>query len=103
MRGVVEVELIDLPNRRGPDPDRNRASPNDRRESIPLSHRERLRIADSRDPMTPGSHDDRRRDDGPACRRDADLVDSGDPGQALVPEAALVAEGRDDDGHRASG
>src|SRR6185312_16850252 len=32
--------------------------------------------------------------------RDPDLIDADDPSQTFVPEAALVTEGRDDDGHR---
>ena len=64
------------------------------------------RVLESRTPgirWQPGPHDHGRRDDRPAGRRDADLVDADDPDEALVPEAALVAEGRDDDGHRRLG
>ena len=65
--------------------------------------RQRLRVADARDPVTAGPHDHGRCDDRAAGRRDADLVDADDPDEALVPESALVAEGRDDGSHRALG
>jgi hypothetical protein len=52
--------------------------------------------------VTAGLHDHSRGDDRAAGRSDADLVDARDPFVPGVPEAALVAEGRDDDGHRPS-
>ena len=98
VRGVVDVELVDLADRRGADADRDRARPDQRREPLALGRRQRLRVADAGDPMAARPHDHGRRDDRAAGRRDPDLVDADDPDEALVPEAALVAEGRDDDG-----
>jgi hypothetical protein len=45
-------------------------------------------------------HDHGRGDDGSARGRHADLVDTGDADEALVPQAAFLAESRDSDGHR---
>jgi hypothetical protein len=53
--------------------------------------------------MTAGLHDHGRGDDSSARRRNTDLVDARDAGVTVVPEATLVAEGRNDDGHRSSG
>ena len=100
---VVDVQLVDLADRRGADADRDGAAPDDRGEPLALGHRQGLRVAHAGDPVAAGLHDHGRGDDGAARRGDPDLVDADDPGQALVPEAALVAEGRDDDGHRRSG
>jgi hypothetical protein len=53
--------------------------------------------------MTAGLHDHRRGDDRPTRRRHADFVDTGDPASTLVPQAALMAEAGNDQGHRPSG
>jgi hypothetical protein len=103
MRGVIDVELVDLADRRGADADGHRPRPDHRGEAFTLAGRERLRVPDARDPMTARTHDHGRRDHGPTGRCDADLVHADDPGQALVPESALVAEGRDDRSHRRLG
>jgi hypothetical protein len=50
--------------------------------------------------MTAGPHDHGSRDDRAACRCDPDLIDAHDADDALVPESALVAKGRDDRSHR---
>ena len=70
---------------------------------LALGRGQRLRIAHARDPMTAGLHDDGRGHDRPARRGHADLVDAGDASQSLVPQAALMAKGRDDRAHRPSG
>ena len=83
-------------HRRGPDADRDGPRPDDRGEPLALGRGQRLRVADARDPVAARPHDHGGRDDRAAGRRDADLVDADDPRESLVPEAALVAEGRDD-------
>ena len=103
VRGVVDVELVDLADGGGADADRDGPLPDQRREALALGHRQGLRVAHAGDAVAAGLHDHGRRDDRAAGRCDPDLVDARDAGQALVPEAALVAEGRDDDGHRAQG
>ena len=103
VRRVVDVQLVDLADRRSPDADRHRPRPDDRRELLALGHRQGLGVADARDPMTARLHDHGRGDDGPAGRGHADLIDARDAEVTVVPEPAFVAEGRDDDGHRPSG
>src|SRR5205814_5048443 len=87
---VIDVELVDLADGRSPDAHRHGACPDQGGEALALAHREGLRVADTGNPVAPGFHDHRGRDDGTAGGRDTDLVDAGHPGQALVPEAALV-------------
>ena len=103
MRGVVDVELVDLADRCRADADRERAPPDERGEPFALRGRECLGIADAGDPVAARTHDHGRRDDGAAGRRDADLVDADHPDEPVVPEAALVAKGRDDRSHRSLG
>ncbi len=100
MGGVVDVELVDLANRRGPDADRHGSRPDQRGEPLALCGRQRLGVADAGDAMAARSHDHGRRDDRAARRRDADLVHADHPDEPVVPEAALVAEGGDGHGHR---
>ena len=52
VRGVIDVELVDLADRRRPDPDRHRPRPDDRRETLALRRGQRLGVADARDAMT---------------------------------------------------
>ena len=103
VRRVVDVQLVDLADGRRADADGDGALPDHRGEALALGRGQRLRVADALDPVAAGLHDHGRRDDRAARRRDTDLVDPGDAGEALVPETALMAEGRDDDGHRPSG
>ena len=103
MGRMVDVELIDLAHGRGADAHGDGTCPDQRREPLALGHREGLRVADAGNSVAARPHDHRGRDDRPAGRGDADLVDAGDPDVAVVPEAALVAEGRNHDGHRRSG
>jgi hypothetical protein len=100
---VVDVQLVDLADRRRTDADGRCPGPDDRSKALALGHRQGLRVADAGDSMAAGLHDHGRGDDGTAGRSDTDLVDTRDAGEAIVPEAALVAKGRDDDGHRMSG
>jgi hypothetical protein len=86
MRGVVDVEAIDLGDRCGPDPYGDRTGANERGESLALGHRERLRVTNTRNAMATGPHDDRRSDDSSTCRGDTDLVDTDDAGQAIAPQ-----------------
>ena len=83
-----------------PDADRDGPGADQRGEALALGRRQGLGVAHAGDPVAAGPHDHGRRDDGAAGRGDADLVDADDPDEPLVPEAALVAEGGDDDGHR---
>ena len=100
VRGVIDVELVDLAHGRGADPDRHRPRPDERSEPFALRGGERLGVADPGDPVTARAHDHGGRHDGAAGRRDAHLVDADDPLDPRVPETALVAEGRDDRSHR---
>jgi len=86
-----------------PTPTATARFPDQRGKPLALRGAEGLGVADAGDPVAARIHDHGRRDDRAARGRDADLIDTGDTGQALVPQAALVAEGRDDDGHRSSG
>jgi hypothetical protein len=99
---VVDVEAIDLGDRGGPDPDGDRSGTDERRESVALGHRERLRVTNARDAMATGTHHDRGSDDGATGRGDPHLVDTDDAGEAIAPQGALEAERRDDDRHRAT-
>jgi hypothetical protein len=102
MRGVVDVEAIDLRDGGGPDTYGDCTGADERGESLALGHRKRLRVTNARNAMATGPHDDRCGDDGPTRRGDTDLVDTDDTGQAISPELALEAERRDDDRHRAT-
>ena len=64
-------------------------------EPIALLHRQRLRVADARDPVAAGLHDHGRGDDGATGRCDTDLIDPDDAGQTLVPETAFVCASDD--------
>ena len=97
---VIDIELIDLADRRRAHTDRDRTGADERGKTLALGGRQRLGIANARDPVTARTHDHRGRDDRAAGRRHADLVHSDDPDEPVVPEAALMAEGRDDRSHR---
>ena len=98
---VVDVQLVDLADRRGAHADGDGAAADDRFEALALGRGQGLGVADAGDPVAARLHDHGRGDDGAASRRDPDLVDADDACQPVTPQAALVAEGRDDGGHRA--
>ena len=97
---VVDVQPVDVGDGRRPDADRDSPATDDRRQALTLAGGQRLGVADARDPVAVGRHDDGRRDDGAARRGDADLVHARDPGRAAAPQGALPAQRRDDHGHR---
>jgi hypothetical protein len=100
MGRVVDVQLVDLPDRRGADPDRERPCPDLGGEAFPLDGRKSLRVADAGDPVTSRPHHDGGRHDSATGRRHADFINAHDPAESFVPEAALVAKSRDDRSHR---
>ena len=94
VRGVVDVQLIDLANRSRAHADGNRPPPDDRNETFSLQGGQGLGIADARNPAAIGRHDHRRGDNCAARRCDTHLVDPGDARHTRVPKGPLARQGR---------
>ena len=102
MGRVVDVEPVDVGDRRRPDADRDRAPPDDRGQPLALERGHRLRVADAMDPVAVGRHDHGRGDHRTGRGGDTDLVHADDAARAVPPQGAFPAEGGDDDGHRST-
>src|SRR6185312_2183845 len=86
--GVVDVELVDLLDRRDAHRDAGSVRADLRREGLPRRRVELLRIVHARD-LGLGREHHGRGDDGPGERRDARLVHAGDVAHARFPQHAL--------------
>ena len=96
VRRVVDVQAIDLGDRGRADADGDCASPDHGIELLALGLGQCLRVADAGDALAARLHDHRGRHHGPTRRRNADLVDAGDPVDPRIPEVAFAAEAWND-------